>query len=234
VVHAIAFSPDGTLVASGSSGGTIRVWDAKSGIETIPAITSHKSLVLSVAFSPDGSQIVSGWQDTTVRVHGAFTGIEVHLPLRGRGDQVRSVAFSPDGQYVVSVLGDMRIRFWDVVPRTEIIPPGKESFIRSDTFYLDEEFLRIYSPVDATSDHPARKSIDVVQNRWLVDFSDNRTISFLPHMIDVDMCSAAHDRSLAIGTPGGRVFIMHFPPALFESPECRVIEGQGRPIPRRV
>jgi hypothetical protein len=84
--------------------------------------------------------------------------------------------------------------------------------------------------VSATSDHPAYGSIDIVQNRWFVDFANNNAIYFLPYMIDVNIYSTVHEKSLAVGTPGGRVFTVHFPPALFTSWEYRVIKGKGRPI----
>jgi len=77
-----------------------------------------------------------------------------------------------------------------------------------------------------------RRSVDVAKDRWLVDFRANRIISFLPDIIDVDICSAARHKSLAIGTPGGRVFVMHFPPAIFASSETRV-EDRSRPMVRR-
>jgi len=251
VVQAIAFSPDGTRVVSGSNDKTIRVWDAKSGTQVVPVLKGHEDLILSVAFSPNGSHIVSGSQDSTVRVWDASSGNEVIAPLRGHNDLVRSVAFSPDGTQIVSGSRDMTIRVWNVSSGAEIIrPPINEYFVRSVAFSSDGARIMSGSrrngrtrgvwdrngtrlAVPTTSYRFSCRSIDIVQDRWIVDFSANRTISFLPHMIDVDICSATHGKSIAIGTPGGRVFVMHFPPALFTSSESRVIEGQSRPIVRR-
>jgi WD40 repeat protein len=57
---AIAFSPDGTRIVSGSDDKTIRVWDAVTGQQVGEALRGHQSSVRSVAFSPDGTRIVSG------------------------------------------------------------------------------------------------------------------------------------------------------------------------------
>ena len=59
----MAYSPDGTRIASGSADQTIRVWDAATDQPLGPPLRGHKNRVLSVAFSPDGTRIVSGGDD---------------------------------------------------------------------------------------------------------------------------------------------------------------------------
>ena len=61
----VAFSPDGTRIASGSSDDTVRVWDAASGQPIGPSLTGHTDWVFDVAFSPDGTRIASGSGDDT-------------------------------------------------------------------------------------------------------------------------------------------------------------------------
>ena len=58
-VLSVAFSPDGKRIVSGSDDGTIKVWDAATGQETL-TLKGHSSAVNSVAFSPDGKRIVTG------------------------------------------------------------------------------------------------------------------------------------------------------------------------------
>ena len=67
----MAFSPDGTRIASGSADKTVRLWDAATGQPVGQPLTGHTDAVSSVAFSPDGTRIASGSDDKTVRLWDA-------------------------------------------------------------------------------------------------------------------------------------------------------------------
>ena len=69
----VAFSPDGTKVATGSEDGTARVFDLATGTEI--ARLDHRAAVHSVAFSPDSTQIATGSRDGAARVFGATTDL---------------------------------------------------------------------------------------------------------------------------------------------------------------
>ena len=77
VIASVAFSPDGSKIVSGSWDCTIRVWDASTGVQVLPALQGHDDYIRSVAFSPDGSKIVSGSWNKTIRVWDASTGVEM-------------------------------------------------------------------------------------------------------------------------------------------------------------
>ena len=111
-VRSVAFSPNGSQLASGSNDNTIRLWDVDTGIQT-HRLTGHTLSVNSVAFSPDGSQLASGSGDGTIRQWDVDTGVEIHR-FTGHTDWVSSVAFSPDGSQLASGSGDGTIRLWDV------------------------------------------------------------------------------------------------------------------------
>jgi WD40 repeat protein len=66
-VSGVAYSPDGSRIASSSYDATVRVWDAASGKQIGQQLIGHTNVVSSVAFSPDGTVIASGG-DSTVRL----------------------------------------------------------------------------------------------------------------------------------------------------------------------
>jgi WD40 repeat protein len=66
-VNSVAFSPDGRLLASGSSDRTIKLWDVATGRE-VRTLSGHTDIVTSVAFSPDGRLLASGSDDKTIKL----------------------------------------------------------------------------------------------------------------------------------------------------------------------
>src|SRR5262245_50076591 len=66
-VSSVAYSPDGRYGLSGSSDGTLRLWDLEAGTQ-VRRFFGHTGQVWCVAFSPDGRQALSGSKDQTVRL----------------------------------------------------------------------------------------------------------------------------------------------------------------------
>jgi WD40 repeat protein len=109
-ILAAAFRPDGHRIASGSTDGTVKVWDCATG-QVLHTFQGHALDVTSVAFSPDGKQICTGSADRTVRIGDADTA--ERRTLTGHTDGVTSVAFSPDGKRIVSGSRDQTVKVWD-------------------------------------------------------------------------------------------------------------------------
>jgi WD40 repeat protein len=109
-IFCVAFSPDGTRLASGGDEGEIVLWDtaAWKPLRRLAADpngrTGHREDVWGVAFSPDGRRLASAGHDETVRIWDVETGRQIRV-LRGHSFHVWGVAFSPDGKWVASAGG---------------------------------------------------------------------------------------------------------------------------------
>jgi hypothetical protein len=110
-VSAVAVSPDGRFIVSGSWDQTVKVWDAQSGA-LLRSLGGHTGPVHAVAVSPDERFIISGSWDQTVKVWDAQSGALLRS-LGGHTGPVLAVAVSSDGRFLVSGLGDGTVKVWD-------------------------------------------------------------------------------------------------------------------------
>ena len=113
-VYSVSFSPDGSLLASGSYGSgtnTIRLWDVATGQE-ITTLTENWYDVSSVSFSPDGSLLASGGEDRIIRLW--------EIPTTRVGITPPVVECPPVGErlvFDVSITGGQNVRGYAVSVR---------------------------------------------------------------------------------------------------------------------
>lgn len=124
-VDAVAFNSKGTLLATGSHDGLVRIWDVTKG-NIVRQIEAHnrptQSSVYGVAWSPDDSLLVSGSLDTSLKLWNpktgalmrTFPGYKAKTDEKGHREGVFGVAFSPDGKRIASCSSDRTIRVWNV------------------------------------------------------------------------------------------------------------------------
>ncbi|KAJ7744551.1 WD40-repeat-containing domain protein [Mycena olivaceomarginata] len=141
-VYSVAFSPDGTCIASGSGNKTLQVWHGVTG-KQVHALEGHTECIFSVTFSPDGTRIASGSLDKTIRVWDTATGQQIGKPLAGHTYWVSSVVFSPDGKRIASGSNDKTVRVWDAVTGQLIGEPlaAHNKSVRSVAFSLDGKHI---------------------------------------------------------------------------------------------
>lgn len=114
-VTAVAWSPNGTYIASGSLDKTVQVWAATSDKHFQPVIyQGHHDGITAVDWSPNSQHVVSASYDTTVQVWDALTGMQ-SVSYRHHTAAVMTVAWSPNGQYIASGSADGMVHVWDAV-----------------------------------------------------------------------------------------------------------------------
>ena len=111
-VTAVAFSPDGTRIASASDDMTLKLWEGSGEQKLVRTIKGHRNNLKSVAFNHRGNWVVTGSWDKTVILWATRNGKRLQT-FKGHSAPVWSVAFSPAGLKIVSG-GEDGIKLWDV------------------------------------------------------------------------------------------------------------------------
>jgi WD40 repeat protein len=119
VVQALAFSPDGKLLAVGGSDARVDLFQTADG-KLVRSLPGHTSSIAALAFHPSGSVLVSAGKDRTIKLWNVTNG-QMLKNLEGHTAWVQGVAFLDQGTRLASVGADRSVRIWNL---TE--PPKKK------------------------------------------------------------------------------------------------------------
>ncbi|MBI4487532.1 MAG: PD40 domain-containing protein [Deltaproteobacteria bacterium] len=149
----VAFSPDGALLAWGSTDNTIHLWHISSWRE-LSCFKGYGGNNFCASFSPDGRFLASGGNDQDCKEQIFFweipSGKEVRRLAMGDGGTYWCVAFSPDGRHLASgsnpigpwAKGDISLILWDVSSGKEVCClKGYREWITSVSFSPDGKLL---------------------------------------------------------------------------------------------
>ncbi len=112
-VRSLAWSPDGSRIASGGFDNTVQLWNTATG-STIFSYDGHTHPVEAVAWSPDGRYIASAGHDKQVQVWDAATGNSI-LSYQRHTKTIYALALSPDSTRIVSASRDGTVQVWRVM-----------------------------------------------------------------------------------------------------------------------
>jgi WD40 repeat protein len=112
-VNSVAFSPDGSIIASGGADNSVQFWYAETGkiIGKAPP-PAHTKQVTSLAFNPDGKSLASGGADGTIRLWDSSSGTPLSL-LSGFEKEITILSFSPDGRNLAAGTTDGSVILWE-------------------------------------------------------------------------------------------------------------------------
>ncbi|KAJ7767761.1 WD40-repeat-containing domain protein [Mycena metata] len=131
VFQALAFSPSGTQIVTGSHDGHVRLWDALSGVH-LQTLDTIMSSITSVTFTSDGTGVIAGSSDGQIRLWDAHTGKKVWC-YTGQSKPVECVAVSATG-YIASGSQDTTIQLWDPERVSQITLEGHLAAVLSIAF----------------------------------------------------------------------------------------------------
>jgi WD40 repeat protein len=137
---AVAYSPDGKLLAGGQFNGPIRVWEADTG-RLVRVLPGHAAAVSGLDFSADGALLASAGFDLLAKVWDVQSGQEL-ASLYGNAGNLGGVSFSPDGTRVVTGGADGTTHVYAVLMK-DLVTLAKSRLTRSLTTEECQKYLHV-------------------------------------------------------------------------------------------
>src|SRR5262249_7992460 len=117
--RALAYSPDGRLLAGPYEGNQVGLWDAET-YRLVGTLAGHEGTVLSVAFNADGRLLASGGADSLIKVWDVASK-DCLRALRGHANEVFAAVFHPTEPRIASGGRDRLVRLWDAATGEELV-----------------------------------------------------------------------------------------------------------------
>lgn len=208
-VDAIAISPDGGRVASGSSDMTVKLWSMQPAADPT-ILQGHGGGISAVAFSSDGMLLASGSFDNTVRLWNTETG-GYWKTLQGHKSYITTVAFSSDSMVLASASHDKTVRVWDVMEgrtaetiNTTALSISQLSFSPDGLSVIaDTDLLKLKTPIQRALSSPVKPCPVLVRDGWVCWEKDRFVLIPYP-----PNATAVQDTIVAIGYKSGNITIM--------------------------
>ena len=170
IIRTVTWSPDGMLMASGSSDKTIHIWDAATG-HTLQIYRLHTDGVNDVTWSSDGKHVISASDDKTVHKWQPITGHNM-LIYRGHVDMVRCVAYLPKSELIVSAGAGKVVLVSGAIRGQRILSyTGHKGGINALTCSPDESYIA------SSSDDGTIQVWDVTGGRTFFNYSGHGGVS---------------------------------------------------------
>ena len=183
-VYAVAYSPDGRLVATAGWDKTIQVWDRQTG-RLLDSLVGHRGFVRGLAFSPDGNHLISGSEDKSVR-RWDLAGNGENSAFHGHNGFVHCVAFGTDGVLAASGSLDGSVKLWPAAaPDSQVTFRNSSGWVGTLAFSPDGRRIasahngdvRIWDPRTGEELHRLVSRSDLQAHIGLVFSPDGATLA---------------------------------------------------------